>query len=113
MFKKIKNFYEKRKIKSAIKDFMQEHGLRTISFANYRKWMGESMTCGVHSVKININDGNVVLCPYKDNGKCGEAFDYSESRTYKSAYNTIMEIMSKEKSIPSVHKRNILVKVSR
>lgn len=113
--KKIQNGYEKFQIRGAIKEIMRNYGLRSISLSNYFKYLNTTPTVkDVHSVKYDIMNGYIKVHKYRDNDtRCGEVYDTVDINTYKSAYNTILDILNDEDKIPSKIKRNILVKVNR
>jgi hypothetical protein len=104
--------YEKELYRGAIKQIMKVRGLRTISLANYNKWLGVTDNKIIHSVKLDVQDGYVNIYGYK-NDKCGEQIEDGTSDLYHSVYNQIMDIVNTEKTIPNKIKRNILVKVFR
>lgn len=107
-----KNSFEKYQLRGAIKEIMRNYGLRTISLANYNKYLGNDTVTGIHSVKYDIMNGYIHLHDYNPNGKCGSAQENVNIETYNYVYNTILNILKKE-DIPSKVKRNILVKVNR
>ena len=106
------NAVEKYQIRGAIKEIMRNYGLRTISLANYNRYLGDNTTEGVHSVKYDIMNGYIHLHDYKPNGKCGDAQENVEIETYNTVYKTILNILNNT-TMPSKVKRNILVKVNR
>ena len=110
---KAKTSYEKFQVRGAIKEIMRNYGLRTISLANYDKYT-ENTTCdNIHSVRYDIMNGYIHLHGYNKNGKCGEALETVDLSVYKKVYQTILNILDSEHTIPSKVKRNILVKVNR
>lgn len=117
--KKITN-YKKEEYRGTIKQIMKVRGLRTISLANYNDWVGaeNDYENGVHSFKINIQDGYVNAYGFgtTKNGKhvCStEAIQDATADFYKKAYDNVMAIITNEDKIPAKVRRNILVPVSR
>ena len=117
LFKAAKNSYEKFQVRGAIKEIMRNYGLRSISLSNYFKYLNVTPTVSnVHSVKYDIMNGYIKVHQYKNNkndNRCGEAFETVDMKTYHGVYETIMEILNNEHTIPSKTKRNIWVKVNR
>ena len=119
-FKKMKNKnydYQKEQYRGTIKQIMKVRGLRTISLANYNDWKGVSANpnSDVHSLKLNLQDGYVNIYGYGRTSKgriiCGQMLeDDAATVAYKSAYDQVMEIISREKDIPYKVRKNILVK---
>lgn len=107
-----KNSYEKYQLRGAIKEIMRNYGLRTISLANYNRYLGNDTNVGVHSVKYDIMNGYIHLHDYNPNGKCGTPQENVDLETYADVYSTVLSILKNE-DIPSKVKRNILVKVNR
>lgn len=107
-----KNSYEKYQLRGAIKEIMRNYGLRTISIANYNRYLGNDTNVGVHSVKYDIMNGYIHLHDYNPNGKCGTPQENVDLETYADVYSTVLSILKNE-DIPSKVKRNILVKVNR
>lgn len=107
-----KNSYEKYQLRGAIKEIMRNYGLRTISLANYNRYLGNDTNNGIHSVKYDIMNGYIHLHDYKENGKCGSAQENVDVETYANVYNTVLNILKNE-DMPNKVKRNILVKVNR
>ena len=117
--KKITN-YKKEEYRGTIKQIMKVRGLRTISLANYNDWAGveNDYEGGVHSFKINIQDGYVNAYGFGTTKKgkrvCStEAIQDASADFYKKAYDNVMTIIANENSIPPRVRRNILVPVSR
>ena len=108
-----KTSYEKYQLRGAIKEIMRNYGLRTISLANYNDWSGDEDNKTVHSVKYDIMNGYIHLYGYKEDGRCGAAFDSVGVDMYNHVYNRILHILKNEEAIPYKFKRNILVKVNR
>ena len=109
------NGLEKFQVRGAIKEIMRNYGLRTISLANYFKYLNTTPEINnVHSVRYDIMNGYIKVHKYrgKDN-KCGDAFETVDMATYNNVYDTILEIINNSHTIPSRVKRNILVKVNR
>ena len=126
MFSKLKNFikmrnlnFQKEQYRGTLKQFMKVRGLRSISIANYNKWLQsnnqEPIKTPVHSLKIDIQDGYLNLFGYSltRQGICGNKIEDASVDAYMKAYDTVMDIFENEKKIPSRIKRNILVSVSR
>lgn len=109
--KKLPN-YEKELYRGTIKQIMKVRGLRTISLANYNEWNGTKNETGVHSLKLDVQDGYVNIYGYKNN-RCGEQINDATAEMYAGVYKQVMDIVNKEHTIPSKIKRNILVKVFR
>lgn len=117
--KKITN-YKKEEYRGTIKQIMKVRGLRTISLANYNEWagLGNDYENGVHSFKINIQDGYVNAYGFGTTKKgkhvCStEAIQDATADFYKKAYDNVMAIITNEDKIPAKVRRNILVPVSR
>lgn len=113
MVKKVKNTYAKFQVRGAIKEIMRNYGLRTISLANYRKFLGDETKNDIHSVRYDIMNGYIHLHGFNEQGKCGAPLDSVDITTYNDVYRTILNIFDNEETIPSKVKRNILVKVNR
>lgn len=125
MFDRIKNFikmkslnFQKEQYRGTLKQFMKVRGLRSISIANYNKWLEsnkqETIKTPVHSLKIDIQDGYLNLFGYSLNRNvCGPKIEDASVDAYMSAYNIVISIFENEKKIPSRIKRNILVSISR
>lgn len=125
MFNKIKNFikmknlnFQKEQYRGTLKQYMKVRGLRTISIANYNRWLNENgktaIATPVHSLKLDIQDGYLNLFGYsKDMKKCGLKIEDASVDAYMEAYRIVMDIFENEKNIPSRVKRNILVSVCR
>ena len=60
--------YEKYQLRGAIKEIMRNYGLRTISLANYNKWLGTTTVEGVHSVRYDIMNGYIHMHEFNSNG---------------------------------------------
>ena len=110
--------YEKEQYRGTIKQIMKVRGLRTISLANYSNWKGLTPgENGIHSLKLDIQDGYLNIYGYQVNGKgnlaCGQAIQDAPASLYESAYKQVMSLINDEASIPSRVRRNILVKVAR
>ena len=109
--KKLPN-YEKELYRGTFKQIMKVRGLRTISLANYNEWYGTKNETGVHSLKLDVQDGYVNIYGYKNN-RCGEQINDATAEMYAGVYKQVMDIVNNEHTIPSKIKRNILVKVFR
>ena len=107
--------YEKELYRGYIKQIMKVRGLRTISLDNYHKWLQRKNLVGVHSIKLDIQDGYINIYNYRQNGRCGTVINDAPAELYESVYNQVNEILVREdkNEIPTKVKRNILVKVSR
>lgn len=111
--------FQKEQYRGTLKHFMKVRGLRSISIANYNKWLQsnnqEPIKTPVHSLKIDIQDGYLNLFGYSltRQGICGNKIEDASVDAYMKAYDTVMDIFENEKKIPSRIKRNILVSVSR
>lgn len=105
--------YEKELYRGTIKQIMKVRGLRTISLDNYNKWLKQPNPTGVHSLKLDIQDGYINAYEYRQNGTCGCMINDASTELYASVYNQVNEILAREGEIPTKVKRNILVKLSR
>ena len=109
--------YQKEQYRGTIKQYMKVRGLRTISLANYNAWKGNENINGVHSLKLDVQDGYVNIYSYGKpvNGRylCGDVISDASADLYKNTFEQVQELIENEKAIPSSVKRNILVKVSR
>lgn len=110
--------FQKEQYRGTLKQFMKVRGLRSISIANYNKWLEsnkqETIKTPVHSLKIDIQDGYLNLFGYSLNRNvCGPKIEDASVDAYMSAYNIVISIFENEKKIPSRIKRNILVSISR
>lgn len=111
-----KNFdLQKEQYRGTLKQIMKVRGLRTISIANYLRWRNASpaVTTGIHSLKLDLQDGYINAYGYAPNGKCGDKIEDATSAEYKYAYDTVNEILNCESAIPYKAKRNIFVKLGR
>lgn len=104
--------YEKELYRGTIKQIMKVRGLRTISLSNYNEWNGTKNEIGVHSLKLDVQNGYVNIYGYKNN-RCGEQINDVTAEMYAGVYKQVMDIINNEHAIPSKIKRNILVKVFR
>ena len=105
--------YQKELYRGTIKQIMKVRGLRAISLENYNKWLGKKNQTGVHSLKLDIQDGYINIYGYKPNGRCGIAINDASAELYEGVYNEVNEILNKENEIPTKVRRNILVRLSR
>ena len=105
--------YEKELYRGTIKQIMKVRGLRTISLDNYNKWLKRQNTTGVHSLKLDIQDGYINAYQYNNNGRCGTIINDAPTELYASVYQQVNEILEREGEIPTNVRRNILVKLSR
>lgn len=112
--------YKKEEYRGTVKQIMKVRGLRTISLANYNDWAGieNDYENGVHSLKIDIQDGYVNAYGFgtTKNGKrvCStEAIQDASADFYKKVYDSVMTIVANEGKIPSKVRRNILVPLAR
>lgn len=111
--------YDKEEYRGAIKQIMKVRGLRTISLANYDKWIGRAVDYKTepHSLKLNLQDGYVNIYAYKrmESNRliCGDIIDNGSAELYKNAYEKVKEIIANEGKIPSKVKKNILVSLCR
>lgn len=126
MFKKFKRYlkmktlnYQKEQYRGTIKQIMKVRGLRAISLSNYNKWAGntEDAVNGVHSLKLDLQDGYVNIYGYTYNKSgnltCGEAVQDASEELYRTAYKQVMDIIANEKNIPYRVRKNILVRLAR
>lgn len=104
--------YQKELYRGTIKQIMKVRGLRTISLANYMDWLKLPNETGVHSLKLDVQDGYVNIYGYNNN-RCGEQINDASAELYEGVYKQVMDIIHNENKIPSKVKRNILVKVFR
>lgn len=110
--------YQKEQYRGTIKQIMKVRGLRTISLANYNNWKGNEVDeNGVHSLKLDLQDGYVNIYGFKKNSKnnytCGNIVQDAPMELYHSAYDQVMQLLSEETQIPSKVRRNILVRLAR
>lgn len=105
--------YEKELYRGTIKQIMKVRGLRTISLDNYNKWLKRKNTTGVHSLKLDIQDGYINAYEYANNGRCGSIINDGTTDLYANIYEQVNEILNRESEIPTKVRRNILVKLSR
>lgn len=111
---------KKEMYRGTLKQIMKVRGLRSISLSNYREWANEEQTTkGIHSLKLDLQDGYINIYGYGKQTKtgkylCGEtAIEDASADTYAAVYSKVMEILDNEKNIPSRVKKNILVRLSR
>lgn len=126
MFNKVKNFfmkknldYQKEMCRGTIKQIMKVRGLRTISLANYLAWKqtrdkdyGKQYENGIHSIKLDVQDGYMNVYGYNGT-RCGNKIDDASGAIYQSVFAEVNDLLNDEHSIPSKIKRNILVKLCR
>lgn len=110
--------YQKEQYRGTIKQIMKVRGLRTISLANYNAWKGQEndVTNGVHSLKLDLQDGYLNIYAYKQNSvkpACGLEIEDASVDTYRSAYEQVMSLIKDEHAIPYKVRKNILVKLAR
>ena len=105
--------YEKELYRGTIKQIMKVRGLRTISLDNYNKWLKRPNTTGVHSLKLDIQDGYINAYQYSNSGRCGLMIADAPTELYAGVYQQVNEILEHEGEIPTNVRRNILVKLSR
>ena len=110
--------YQKEQYRGTIKQIMKVRGLRTISLANYNAWKGNTPGAnGIHSLKLDIQDGYLNIYGYRLNGKgnlaCGEAIQDAPESLYEKAYRQVMNLIGDEAKIPYSVRKNILVKLAR
>jgi len=105
--------YQKELYRGTIKQIMKVRGLRAISLENYNKWLGTKNTTGVHSLKLDIQDGYINIYDYKKNGGCGSVINDASAELYEGVYNEVNNILRREDEIPGKVRRNILVRLSR
>lgn len=110
--------YQKEQYRGTIKQIMKVRGLRTISLANYNVWKGmEPGANGIHSLKLDIQDGYLNIYGYQVNGKgnltCGQAIQDAPESLYEKAYKQVMNLINDEAKIPYRVRKNILVKLAR
>lgn len=112
--------YQKEHYRGTIKQIMKVRGLRTISLANYNEWKGKKVDFnnGVHSLKLDLQDGYVNIYGYGKTSKgrtvCGQMLeDNVASAAYREAYEQVMNLISEEQNIPYKVRKNILVKLAR
>ena len=107
--------YKKELYRGYIKQIMKVRGLRTISLDNYHKWLQRKNLVGVHSLKLDIQDGYINAYRYNDKGRCGAVINDAPVDMYADVYTIVNEILARESKneIPTKVKRNILVNLSR
>lgn len=108
--------YSKEQYRGTLKQIMKVNGLRTISLANYIKWLNEN-GCNlsnptVHSLKIDIQDGYINAYGWNGN-KCGDKIDDLSANEYGNVLTIVNSMLVDEKKMPYKVKRNIFVKVAR
>lgn len=111
-----KTDYRKENIRGTIKEIMRTRGLRSISMANYFKWLGQKNITGVHSLKLNLEDGYLYMYGFKENPndiRAGERLNDISIETYENVFNAVSELMKIESEIPCKIRKNITVKVNR
>ena len=108
--------YQKEQYRGTLKQIMKVRGLRTISIANYIKWLkstGNNLEYPtVHSLKLDLQDGYINAYGWKGN-KCGEKIEDFPTEGYRYALAVVNDIISKEYTIPYNVRRNIFVKMMR
>lgn len=104
---------QKEQYRGTIKQLMQDNHLRSISIANYNKWKQEMDESGFHSVKFDLQNGNINLFEYGKDGHCGKATDNISIEDYKRVHDIVLTIFNERKQIPNNIRRNILVIMSR
>ena len=112
-----RNFdYNKEQSRGTLKQIMKVRGLRTISIANYVKWLNDNGATlsnpNVHSVKLDLQDGYINAYGWKGN-KCGEKIEDLSSEGYANVLETVRSILADEGNIPYRVRRNIFVKMCR
>lgn len=109
--------YNKEQYRGTLKQIMKVRGLRSISIANYNKWLKQNglftNDCPIHSLKLDIQDGYINAYAYGADGRCGVKIDDVNASTYKEALDAVNSIITNEYVIPYRVKRNIFVKMSR
>ena len=105
--------YEKEGSRGTLKQIMKVRSLRTISLNNYCIWKGIDNPTGIHSLKIDIQDGYINMFEYRSNGLCGAMIVDGTREQYKSAMDMVNDIIKDECNIPTKVKKNILVRISR
>ena len=82
--KKVTN-YQKEEYRGTIKQIMKVRGLRTISLANYNDWAGKKndYANGIHSFKIDIQDGYVNAYGFSKTKKGDTPVPRKRSRTQR------------------------------
>jgi len=108
--------YKKEQARGTLKQIMKVRGLRTISIANYFKWLNENgghlENPLVHSLKLDIQDGYINAYGWAGN-KCGSKIEDLSALEYSKVLNIVNSIITDEPRIPYTVKRNIFVKVAR
>lgn len=112
-----RNFdYNKEQCRGTLKQIMKVNGLRTISIANYVKWLNANGTSlsmpKVHSVKLDLQDGYINAYGWKGN-KCGEKIEDLSTSDYAAVLRFVNDALNMEDKIPYRVKRNIFVKMCR
>ena len=106
--------YHKESIRGTIKEMMRVRGLRAISLKNYYSWLDKENKTGVHSLKINLEDGFIhMYCGNGNGNRAGKRIESVNDDTYDKVFGAINDILKNEKEMPSKVKRNVMVKMSR
>jgi hypothetical protein len=104
--------YTKEQYRGTLKQIMKVRGLRTISIANYYKWLAANGKAteqpNVYSLKLDIQDGYI-----NAHGYDGRKIEDATADDYQVAYNAVNDMLANEQNIPYRIRRNIFVKVSR
>lgn len=87
--------YQKEQYRGTIKQIMKVRGLRTISLANYNKWVNEASVNGVHSLKLDIQDGYMNIYGYSKSGRCGDVINDAPAELYESVFNQVNDILAR------------------
>lgn len=108
--------YQKEQYRGTLKQIMKVRGLRTISIANYIKWLrngGNNIDfASIHSLKLDLQDGYINAYGWRGN-KCGEKIEDFSAEGYRYALAVVNDIIENEAKIPYNVRRNIFVKMMR
>ena len=108
--------FNKEQSRGTLKQIMKVRGLRTISIANYVKWLNENGNevayPFIHSLKLDLQDGYINAYGWKGN-KCGGKIEDLSSEGYANALVTVRRMLVDEENIPYRVRKNIFVKMCR
>lgn len=105
--------FDKEQYRGTVKQLMKVRGIRKINLDNFFRLKNWDNLTGVHSIKIDLQDGYINLYAYSESGRCGKLIEDVSTETYKGVYDTVMCIFNDEKNIPTKDRRNILVHLGR
>lgn len=99
--------FQKEQYRGTIKQMMKARRLRSLSLSNYNIWKGNEPG-EIHSLKISLMNGYIDVYSYNGTKKGTLMSDVSEE-TYKSIYETVVNMFKDELDIPAKEKKNIFV----